>query len=99
MHIKNKSLTAIIVLMFLSVQTFAHTINYQLEGAPINHVAGYYIALGFQHILPGGLDHILFLVSLFLSAPGFRNMLKISLVFTVAHSVSLILTAMDVITP
>ena len=43
---------------------FAHTINYSLEKAPTQTVLLYYLKLGFHHIIPGGLDHILFVSAL-----------------------------------
>jgi hypothetical protein len=48
-----------------------------------------YARLGFVHILPGGLDHILFVVGLFLLTPRFRPLLAQVSVFTLAHSLSL----------
>jgi len=52
------------------------------------------VALGFTHILPGGLDHVLFVVGLFLLAGGTRALLLQITAFTVAHSVTLALAAM-----
>ncbi len=48
-----------------------------------------YMVTGFTHILPKGLDHILFIVSLFLLSPYFRPLLWQVTSFTVAHSVTL----------
>ena len=42
----------------------AHTINYALQDAPVSEVAWYYFQLGFQHIIPEGLDHVLFIMGL-----------------------------------
>ena len=48
-----------------------------------------YVAMGFTHILPGGLDHILFILGLFFMArDAFTLLLQITL-FTVAHSLTL----------
>ena len=44
---------------------------------------------GFTHVLPMGLDHVLFILALFLMARDFRSLLAQSLVFTVAHSITL----------
>lgn len=57
------------------------------------HVAtfGRYLQLGFEHILPKGLDHILFVLGLFLLTPRVRSLLAQVTVFTLAHSVSLAL--------
>ncbi len=51
------------------------------------------IGVGMEHILPGGLDHLLFLLCLFLLAKGWRWLLLYASVFTLAHSITLILAA------
>ena len=48
-----------------------------------------YIALGFTHILPKGVDHILFVVGLFLLSTRLRTVLAQVTAFTVAHSITL----------
>ncbi|MEM9738606.1 MAG: HupE/UreJ family protein [Pseudomonadota bacterium] len=58
-----------------------------------------YVQIGFQHILPMGLDHILFVLGLVLSTPRINQLaLQIS-AFTVAHTATLGLAATGVITP
>ncbi len=52
-------------------------------------VAGTYFRLGFTHILPKGLDHILFVLGLFLFGRGLRPMLWQISAFTLAHSITL----------
>ena len=48
-----------------------------------------YIALGFLHIIPKGLDHILFVLGLFLLSTSLRTLLWQISAFTLAHSVTL----------
>lgn len=55
-----------------------------------------FLQLGFHHILIG-YDHILFVVALMLGARKISDMLKVVTVFTLAHSVTLGLTALDLI--
>ena len=50
-----------------------------------------YIGLGFTHILPKGLDHILFVLGLFFLSPNLRPLLVQVTAFTVAHSITLAL--------
>ncbi|HSF96577.1 MAG TPA: HupE/UreJ family protein [Thermohalobaculum sp.] len=50
-----------------------------------------YIAIGFEHIVPKGLDHILFVVGLFLLSPHLRPLMWQVTGFTLAHSVTLAL--------
>ncbi len=56
-----------------------------------------YFALGFSHVIPQGFDHILFIVSIFLLSPSVKSVLIQCSVFTIAHSISLGLTASGVI--
>ena len=48
-----------------------------------------YIAVGFDHIVPKGIDHILFVVGLFLLSTQLRPLLIQITSFTLAHSVTL----------
>jgi hypothetical protein len=50
---------------------------------------GKWVLLGFEHILPKGVDHILFVLGLFLLVPKWKPLLQQTLVFTLAHSLSL----------
>jgi hypothetical protein len=56
-----------------------------------------YVRLGFEHILPKGVDHILFVLGLFLLGTGFRPLLWQVTAFTVAHSITLALSLYDVV--
>jgi hypothetical protein len=58
-----------------------------------------YIQIGFQHIVPGGLDHILFVLALFLSTRRLGPLLWQVSAFTLAHTVTLGLTAAGVLSP
>ncbi len=49
------------------------------------------VKIGFFHVIPDGLDHILFIVALFFAVRKLRVLLLQSLVFTVAHSCTLAL--------
>ncbi len=50
-----------------------------------------YVVIGFTHILPKGLDHILFVLGLFLLSAQWRPLLAQVTAFTLAHSVTLAL--------
>ena len=60
-------------------------------------VATRYFELGFLHILPKGLDHILFVAGLFLLSTKWRSVLLQVSAFTVAHSITLGLTMYGVV--
>ncbi|GAB6043382.1 HupE/UreJ family protein [Endothiovibrio diazotrophicus] len=55
---------------------------------------GRYLPLGFTHILPLGLDHILFVLGLFLLTIHLRPVLWQVTAFTVAHTITLALTVL-----
>lgn len=48
-----------------------------------------WIVAGFEHILPKGLDHILFILGLFLLQPKAKALLWQTSAFTIAHSITL----------
>ena len=56
----------------------------------------HFINVGFEHILLG-LDHVLFLIGLMLLITNFRQLVLFVTCFTLAHSVSLTLSVIDVI--
>jgi hypothetical protein len=60
-------------------------------------VAREYLALGYTHILPKGLDHILFVLGLLLLSVRVRPILLQVTTFTVAHSITLALTIYGVV--
>jgi hypothetical protein len=93
---KCKTFFAIISLV-LPLTPFAHTINYVLERAPVNDVVWYYFKLGVRHIVPGGLDHILFVISLCLLNTKIKTILWQASAFTVAHTFTLALSMKGII--
>lgn len=54
---------------------------------------------GFLHVVPEGLDHILFILAIFLLCRKWKPLLWQSLCFTAAHTLTLGLTASGVIAP
>lgn len=57
-----------------------------------------YVVVGFTHILPKGLDHILFVLGLFLLSHKWRPLLTQVTAFTLAHSVTLALGIYGIVT-
>lgn len=58
-----------------------------------------YVKIGFQHIIPKGLDHILFVLALVVSTRKIGSLLWQISAFTIAHTATLGLTAAGVIAP
>ena len=56
-----------------------------------------FIKAGFEHIIPQGLDHILFVLGLFFSSLKFRSLLIQVTAFTLAHSITLALAAIGLV--
>jgi HupE / UreJ protein len=79
----------------------AESHSYPLAGAPKDEPAGEtawrFLTLGFTHILPKGLDHILFVVGLALLSPRPRPLLAQITAFTVAHTLTLGLSTYGVV--
>jgi hypothetical protein len=78
---------------------FAHVIVQELDKLSGSDAAWVYLKLGYNHILPLGLDHILFVLSLFMLSPKMKPLLWQATAFTVAHSITLGLAMYHVISP
>ena len=57
-----------------------------------------YIVVGFEHIIPLGLDHILFVIGIFLLSTKFKPLILQVTVFTVAHTFTLMLASLKIVT-
>jgi HupE / UreJ protein len=78
---------------------FAHVIVQELDKLSVTDAARVYLKLGYTHILPLGLDHILFVLSLFMLSPKLKPLLWQATAFTVAHSITLGLAMYHIISP
>lgn len=56
---------------------------------PTSEVIVSYIKIGFDHIIPKGLDHILFILGIFLLSTRIRPLLGQVTMFTIAHTITL----------
>ncbi|MEO6489988.1 MAG: HupE/UreJ family protein [Ferruginibacter sp.] len=92
-----KPFTISICLLVLFFPVFGHTINYALENAPVKEVSWYYFKLGFSHIIPEGLDHVLFIVGICLINTKLKSIVYQASAFTVAHTISLALSMKGII--
>ncbi|AIZ65296.1 hypothetical protein PK28_15430 [Hymenobacter sp. DG25B] len=77
----------------------AHVLDVDLSKLSRTDIVLTYLRVGFTHILPLGLDHILFVVSLYLLEPRVRAVLWQVTAFTVAHSITLGLAIYGLIAP
>lgn len=93
---------ALIALLLLLALTPA--VAHPLSGVDLSklsstEIAWAYLRLGFEHILPLGLDHILFVLSVFFLEPRLKPVLLQATAFTVAHSITLAMAMLGVIDP
>lgn len=82
----------------LAASLFAHTGD-ELANLPHSAIASLYLGLGFRHIIPLGLDHILFVVCLYLLNPNLKSVTLQATAFTIAHSITLGLAMYGWISP
>tara|TARA_Y100000782_G_scaffold4962_1_gene5963 strand:- start:213184 stop:213960 length:777 start_codon:yes stop_codon:yes gene_type:complete len=75
---------------FMSLNLFAHGISEEAKNAMIS--GGYlnYVWLGAEHMVTG-YDHLLFLFGVIFFLRGFKDIVKFISVFTLGHSITLIL--------
>jgi hypothetical protein len=88
------------------IDTPSHTLQFafnpdarEMRVSPAAGTGGFasFVWLGIEHILTGW-DHLLFLLVLLLRGGGWLSLVKIVTAFTLAHSVTLSLAALDVVT-
>ena len=91
-------------LLFIAVLLFAFSavqahpvINYAMEKAPVKDVVSYYLKIGVTHIVPYGIDHILFVISLCLLSSKIKTILWQATAFTIAHSITLALSMKSIV--
>ncbi len=92
-----KGLLLFLMMFLVLPRIFAHVVVGEMENMSRADTALLYLKLGYQHILPLGLDHILFVFSLFLFSAKLKPVLWQSLAFTLAHSVTLGLSMYNVV--
>lgn len=94
-----KAIGLLLLLFLVCNSIFAHPIKGELDNLSKTDVAFLYLVLGYKHILPLGLDHILFVLSLFLLNPKLKPVVMQATAFTVAHTVTLGLAMYHIINP
>ncbi|TND08029.1 MAG: membrane protein [Bacteroidetes bacterium] len=85
----------ILCMIILPVSLQAHAID--LSRFSRTEIGSMYFELGFTHIIPLGLDHILFVICIFLLNPKLKPVIWQATAFTVAHSITLGLSMYEVI--
>ena len=94
-----KALGIFILCILASQFVMAHPAPGELNKLSKTEVSYLYVLLGYRHILPLGIDHILFVVSLFLLSPKLKPVLFQATAFTIAHTITLGLSMYKIIVP
>jgi hypothetical protein len=95
-----KRLFILLLLLTLgSIALHAHVINYELDEMKSHQVIWNYIKIGYQHIIPFGLDHILFILCVFFLNTNIKQIVLQASMFTIAHTLTLGLAMYGVIHP
>ena len=95
-----RKLGLIIFLVLIAASSLsAHVINYELDKMSSNTVFWKYMIIGFQHIIPLGFDHILFITCVFFLNTDLKKVIIQASMFTLAHSITLGLAMYGIIKP
>lgn len=80
----------LIILCSLTSISEAHPIDVEnINSLNTAQIFWGYLQIGFMHILPLGLDHILFILGLYLLNSGVKDIITQATLFTIAHSITL----------
>lgn len=85
--------------MISPVACFAHALDYDFSQMSRTDIGLAYLKLGFDHIIPKGIDHILFVLCIYLLSPRLTSVIWQATAFTVAHSITLGLAMYGIIDP
>ncbi len=86
-----------LTLTSIANSVLAHSTVIDLEKMSKSDTVLLYLQTGFQHIIPAGLDHILFVLSLFLLSPNLKTILYQATTFTLAHTITLGLSMYQIV--
>ena len=95
---KKISIVLVFMLLFLSSAS-AHVIAYELDQMKGSTVFWKYLLTGYEHIIPLGLDHILFILCIFFLNINLKQVILQASMFTLAHSITLGLAMYGIIQP
>ena len=96
---KKQILLLPLFLLIAAATLNAHVINYELDQVKDHQVIWNYIKIGYQHIIPLGFDHILFILCVFFLNTNVKQIVLQASMFTIAHTLTLGLAMYGVIHP
>ena len=86
---------SVFLIISIASSLYAHPID--LTNISRAEIGWVYLQMGFTHILPGGIDHILFILGIYLLSPNLKTVFIQATAFTVAHTITLTLSTYDII--
>lgn len=89
----------LLLLVLTAAPAIAHVIDYNPDELPKTQVFWNYLGMGYQHIIPEGFDHILFILCIFFLNTDLKKIVAQETMFTIAHSLTLGLAMYGVIRP
>ena len=87
---------ALFIAVNIASSLYAHPID--LNNVSRAEIGWVYLQLGFTHILPSGLDHILFILGIYLLSPNLKTVFIQATAFTIAHTITLTLSTYEIVT-
>jgi len=97
--IMKKYWLVLLLLLIACSPLSGHVIKYELDKMSGNTVFWKYTLIGFQHIIPLGFDHILFITCVFFLNSNIKQVILQASMFTLAHSITLGLAMYGIIKP
>lgn len=94
-----KRASILLFFLCLSIALQAHTINFTIDEPEQNTGFGVFFLQGFKHIIPMGLDHILFIICIFFFRSDLKTVVLQASMFTVAHTITLGMCWMGILVP
>lgn len=94
-----RKLELLTLLLLISTTGIAHVVDYDPDAIPRSDVFLNYLKMGFEHIIPLGVDHILFILCIFFLNTSLKKIILQATMFTIAHSVTLGLAMYGIIKP
>ncbi len=94
-----KPLALWVIIALTTTSAWAHIIAYDLDKVNHGQVFFDYLIIGFEHIIPMGIDHILFVLCIFFLNTNLKSIVWQASMFTLAHSITLGLAMYGIIQP
>ena len=85
----------IFMIFSITSSLYAHPID--LTNISRTEIGWVYLQMGFTHILPSGIDHILFILGIYLLSPNLKTVFIQATAFTIAHTITLTLSTYEIV--